>query len=50
MTTHSLWVEKYRPKTIAECILPPRLKSFFQSQVDSGIIQNMLMVGRCGYR
>ncbi len=26
MNEHMLWVEKYRPKTIEECILPDALK------------------------
>lgn len=45
---HALWVEKYRPKTIADCILPPRLKDFFQAQVSAGDLQNMLLVGGAG--
>ena len=44
----SLWVEAYRPKTIEECILPPRLKEFFQAQIDKGEIQNMLLIGGAG--
>lgn len=45
---HALWVEKYRPKTIEDCILPPRLKDFFKSQVAAGEMQNMLLVGGAG--
>ncbi len=30
MNEHMLWVEKYRPKTIEECILPDALKKTFQ--------------------
>lgn len=48
MREQSLFVEKYRPKTIDECILPPRLKDFFQAQVDKGEIQNMLLIGGAG--
>ena len=29
-----LWVEKYRPHKIADCILPEEYKSTFQSYVD----------------
>lgn len=44
MREHSLWFEKYRPKTIRECVLPPRLKDLFQAQVDKGEIQNMILI------
>lgn len=45
---HYLWVEKYRPKTIEQCILPKRLKLFFQEQVNRGELQNMLLLGGPG--
>ena len=48
MREHTLWFEKYRPKTINECVLPPRLKDLFQSQVDKGEIQNMILIGGAG--
>ena len=40
-----LWTEIYRPKTVAECILPDRLKSVFQSYVDKREIPNLLLTG-----
>jgi DNA polymerase III delta prime subunit len=43
-----LWVEKYRPKTIADCILPEDLKKTFQAVIDSGEPQNMLLAGSAG--
>jgi len=43
-----LWVEKYRPKTIDECILPESIKSTFHSMVDSGESQNLLLSGSAG--
>lgn len=43
-----LWVEAYRPQKIADCILPPRLKDYFQEQVDAGQLQHMLLVGGPG--
>ena len=43
-----LWVEKYRPSTIAECILPQEIKSTFQKFVDVGEIPNMLLTGDAG--
>lgn len=43
-----IWVEKYRPKTIEECILPDRLKSTLQKYVDEGSIPNLLLEGGPG--
>jgi replication factor C small subunit len=43
-----LWVEKYRPRTIADTILPAELKATFQKFVDEGNIPNMLLTGRAG--
>ena len=42
-----IWVEKYRPKTIEECILP-NIKKTFQSFLDKGEIPNMLLAGPPG--
>ena len=43
-----LWVEKYRPKTIDECILPDRLKTIFQQISSEGRIPNMILSGGPG--
>ena len=43
-----IWVEKYRPKTIEECILPEATKKTFQSFLDKGEIPNMLLAGPPG--
>ena len=43
-----LWVEKYRPQTIQDTILPDSLKRTFQSMVDAGELQNMLFAGTAG--
>lgn len=43
-----LWVEKYRPRTIADTILPETLKQTFQKFVDEGTVPNMLLTGRAG--
>ena len=48
MSTDFLWVEEYRPKTIDDCILPPSLKTLFQSFIDKGEISNMLFSGTPG--
>ena len=43
-----LWVEKYRPKTIDECILPKSLKDTFQQFVNDDNIPNLLLTGGPG--
>ena len=43
-----LWVEKYRPKTIDECVLPMSLKSTFNDMVAKGEPQNLLFSGTAG--
>lgn len=43
-----LWVEKYRPKSIQECILPQQLKDTFQQFVDDKNIPNLLLTGSAG--
>lgn len=48
MSNDFLWVEKYRPKTIAETILPDSLKQVFQKIVDGGELPNMLLTGTAG--
>lgn len=42
---NSTWVEKYRPHSIDDCILPSRIKNAFKSSVESGKIQNLLLTG-----
>lgn len=48
MLEHLLFTEKYRPKTIAECILPDRLKTPFQEYVNQNNIPNLLLSGGAG--
>lgn len=43
-----LWCEKYRPKTINECILPDNLKVTFQQFVDDRCVPNLLLTGGPG--
>ena len=43
-----LWVEKYRPKTIDDCILPEGLKTVFQQFVDQKNIPNLILTGGPG--
>jgi DNA polymerase III delta prime subunit len=48
MSEDFLWVEKYRPKTISECILPAELKTTFQQFVEQENIPNMILAGSAG--
>ena len=43
-----LWVEKYRPKTLSDCILPIDLKKIFEGVVKEGSVPNMLLYGKAG--
>ena len=43
-----LWVEKYRPRTIEECILPEDTKQVFQGFLEQGEIPNLLLSGSAG--
>lgn len=48
MSKDFLFVEKYRPQTVVDTILPTRLKDVFQRMVESGELQNMLFSGSAG--
>lgn len=48
MREEFLWVEKYRPHKIADCVLPDNLKNTFQKFVDEGNIPNLLLSGTAG--
>ena len=43
-----LWVEKYRPKSISECILPEDLKNTFSEFVKDKHIPNLILCGSAG--
>ena len=43
-----LWVEKYRPKTVDECILPTELKKTFSEFVKDKHIPNLILSGSAG--
>lgn len=43
-----LWVERYRPQRIADCILPKKLITQFTDIVKSGRIPNLLLAGTAG--
>ena len=48
MRDEFLWVEKYRPKTIEECILPESTKKTFLDFLDKGEVPNLLLAGPAG--
>lgn len=43
-----IWSEKYRPKTIQECILPEITKKMLQGNLDSGKVPHYLFTGSAG--
>tara|TARA_B100000963_G_scaffold36258_1_gene27101 strand:+ start:1505 stop:2446 length:942 start_codon:yes stop_codon:yes gene_type:complete len=43
-----IWVEKYRPQKIEDCILPKSIKKTFQDFLSKGEIPNMLLSGPPG--
>ena len=48
MSRDFIWVEKYRPKTIEDCILPENIKKTFSDFLNKGEIPNMLLCGPPG--
>ncbi len=48
MSKDFLWVERYRPKKIEDCILPVGIKKTFQDFVDKGEVPNLLLAGPAG--
>ena len=43
-----LWVEKYRPRKVADTVLPAELKATFQQFVNDGVVPNLMLTGRAG--
>jgi len=43
-----LWVEKYRPETVDDCILPAESKKMFKGFLEQGQIPNLLLSGPAG--
>ena len=43
-----LWVEKYRPKTISECVLPSGLKQTLSEFISKGDLPNLILSGGPG--
>ena len=45
---HLLWVEKYRPAKVEDCVLPDAIKATFQEYVNKQEIPNLLLSGSAG--
>jgi len=43
-----LWVEKYRPRKVEECVLSHDLKKIFTNVLSKGELQNMMFTGTAG--
>lgn len=48
MSDHVLWTELYRPKKVADAVLPESVRSVCQGFVDQALIPNVLLVGPPG--
>ena len=48
MSESLLWVEKYRPRTIEDCILPESIKKTLRDVVSQNKIPNMMFTGTSG--
>ena len=48
MSKEFLWVEKYRPNVVEDCILPASTKDVFKGFVDQGELPNLLLTGTAG--
>lgn len=48
MSKEFLWVEKYRPSIVEDCILPETIKEVFQGFVNQGELPNLLLSGTAG--
>jgi DNA polymerase III delta prime subunit len=48
MSSEFIWAEKYRPKTVEECILPDRIIKAFRTYVSEKAIPTLLLSGPSG--
>lgn len=44
----NLWAEKYRPRTLADCLLPESYRKTFEGFVERGELPNLLIYGSTG--
>ncbi len=45
---NNLWVEKYRPSCVEDCVLPENIKGVFRSFIKEGEILNLMLTGTQG--
>lgn len=43
-----LWVEKYRPQKVDDCILPEETTKMFKGFIEQGELPNLLLAGPAG--
>jgi len=48
MSKEFLWVEKYRPSIVEDCILPENIKEVFKGFIAQEEIPNLLLTGTAG--
>jgi len=48
LSNEFLWVEKYRPSIVDDCILPETTREVFQGFVNQGELPNLLLTGTAG--
>jgi replication factor C small subunit len=48
MSKEFLWVEKYRPNKVKDCILPDTTRKVFQGFIEQGELPNLLLSGTAG--
>jgi len=48
MLNNYLWTEKYRPVTLADCILPERIMKSFRAYVETGELTDLILTGNAG--
>tara|TARA_R100000030_G_scaffold22529_1_gene16217 strand:+ start:346 stop:1290 length:945 start_codon:yes stop_codon:yes gene_type:complete len=48
LSNEFLWVEKYRPSIVEDCILPDTTREVFQGFVNQGELPNLLLTGTAG--
>lgn len=46
--TNQLWVEKYRPQKVEDCILPDRIKKIAQGFIQSDRVPHLILAGTAG--
>lgn len=47
-SSHIFWEERYRPKSVKDCVLPKRLKDVFLKCVENDTVFNMILDGEPG--